>query len=958
MRKILMPALIAGLFVAACGDDTTTGGGGSGGSNGGGTEGGGGSTTQGGGGSTTDGGGGAGAECGDGVVDDGEDCDDGNTSADDGCSPACAVDVGFECTGEPSVCSALCGDGIIAGSEECDDENIAANDGCDATCGVETGYDCVGEPSICATDCGDGILAGDEECDDNNAVAGDGCDLLCVVESGYDCVGEPSDCSGTCGDGVIAVGEEECDDAGTTAGDGCDATCQTELGWSCMDEPSTCTTNCGDGTVAGAEGCDDGDNTDGDGCSAACAEEAGFDCTGSPSNCVTTCGDGITAGTETCDDSNTTAGDCCSATCTVEAGCETEPNNTDLTADDFAAHQVGGVVNGFVDPSGDANWYSFTLSGAGTISAETLDGILGTTCASNDVDSRIRIFSDADLVTPVATDDDSGAGFCSLATTGLLAAGTYYIVVDASTFDPTLTFDYALTITENLAICGDGGIDPGEQCDDGNLVNGDGCSSTCQSECPGLVESEVNDTFDVADGPMANNVQNCGAITPNGDDDFWSFTIGLTSTVTFETFDASGNQGCPDANDTHIFLFGTDGVTQISSNDDLGAGDRCSRIVRTNMPAGTYFLRVIEFEDNGPIGGYRVRARVDAACGNAIVEGTEECDGGATCNADCTRIPVCGDGFIDAPETCDDSNTNNGDGCSSLCVLENLFNETEPNDDGATATATNDFLAAAANGPFSVDTMISGAISPAGDDDVYAVTNPTASPIIFTAETFSNAAGTACVTTDTDIRVRDAGGAQLALSQDEGQGACSHISYQLNPGQTLYLHVIENGDNAALAAYFMKVTFLNPFTSATETEPNEDGTPQTGGTGIAGNDFDATAVANATANGLLSGDVLVSAAMAVVGDEDVYAVTNPTASPITIDLETFSSLGACATIDTGLHVRNAAGTALVTNDDEGLGLCSYVDNFVLAAGTTVYVHVTDFQDNSTIGSYQLLITTN
>jgi cysteine-rich repeat protein len=30
--------------------------------------------------------------------------------------------------------------------------------------------------------------------------------------------------------------------------------------------------------------------------------------------------------------------------------------------------------------------------------------------------------------------------------------------------------------------CGDGYTDAGEQCDDGNLISGDGCSSTCTIE--------------------------------------------------------------------------------------------------------------------------------------------------------------------------------------------------------------------------------------------------------------------------------------------------------------------------------------------------------------------------------------------------------------------------------------------------------------------------------------------
>ena len=33
-------------------------------------------------------------------------------------------------------------------------------------------------------------------------------------------------------------------------------------------------------------------------------------------------------------------------------------------------------------------------------------------------------------------------------------------------------------------VCGDGNIDPGEQCDDGNNLNGDGCSAQCQTEAP------------------------------------------------------------------------------------------------------------------------------------------------------------------------------------------------------------------------------------------------------------------------------------------------------------------------------------------------------------------------------------------------------------------------------------------------------------------------------------------
>lgn len=58
--------------------------------------------------------------CGDGIINNGEECDDGGTANGDGCNFLCELE--------------FCGDGIINGSEECDDGGTANNDGCDADC--------------------------------------------------------------------------------------------------------------------------------------------------------------------------------------------------------------------------------------------------------------------------------------------------------------------------------------------------------------------------------------------------------------------------------------------------------------------------------------------------------------------------------------------------------------------------------------------------------------------------------------------------------------------------------------------------------------------------------------------------------------------------------------------------------------------------------------------------------
>jgi len=141
--------------------------------------------------------------CGDGVVDEGEECDDGS---DNGNDRACKLD----CTEN------VCGDGFVwAGEEDCDDGNMEDTDACLSSC--------------VQASCGDGyVWAGEEECDDG---ADNGDDQAC----------KPDCTEAVCGDGLVAP-DEACDDAGESA--------------SCDDD---CTLpECGDGNhnAAAGEACD------------------------------------------------------------------------------------------------------------------------------------------------------------------------------------------------------------------------------------------------------------------------------------------------------------------------------------------------------------------------------------------------------------------------------------------------------------------------------------------------------------------------------------------------------------------------------------------------------------------------------------------------------------------------------------------------------------------------------
>jgi cysteine-rich repeat protein len=94
--------------------------------------------------------------CGDGNINPGEECDDGNPSDTDACTSACT--------------SAVCGDGIVHdGAEECDDGNNNNADACLNNC--------------TAASCGDAyVWLGNEECDDGGLLNNDGCDSQCEEE--------------------------------------------------------------------------------------------------------------------------------------------------------------------------------------------------------------------------------------------------------------------------------------------------------------------------------------------------------------------------------------------------------------------------------------------------------------------------------------------------------------------------------------------------------------------------------------------------------------------------------------------------------------------------------------------------------------------------------------------------------------------------------------------------------
>lgn len=237
--------------------------------------------------------------CGNGMVEPGEECDDGvdNGGAADGCTTGCA----FVCTtasdcGAPPSCSTV----NCTAHHLCAVTADPSQDG--KSCG--TGLVCKGGACVAPSAvCGNGKVESGEDCDfgDGNG-AGNGCEKNCR----FSCTVSPNSCD----DGNPCNGAEACFSfrMGMSAGQKCQAGTPPADGTACGAKriclARACAASlCGDGYVDTSAG-------------EQCDPPNGTSCDGS---CHTVrCGDGVRAATEQCDDGNTTNLDGCDAQCRFE----------------------------------------------------------------------------------------------------------------------------------------------------------------------------------------------------------------------------------------------------------------------------------------------------------------------------------------------------------------------------------------------------------------------------------------------------------------------------------------------------------------------------------------------------------------------------------------------------------------------------------------------------------------
>lgn len=299
------------------------------------------------------------AVCGNAVIEDGEDCDDGSLDLDVVCDSAChftcgngvfdsaagescdtgitggaagtcptACDDNDACTSDVlsgSECSATCLSSVITAAQDGDGccpsgANANTDNDCTATCGngvLETGELC--DPAIiaglgaCPVTCNDG-----QSCTTDALVSAGSCQARCTTTpitmpaNGDGCCptgatpANDNDCSAGCGNGLVDAGEI-CDLAITTGPGSCPTACSD--GVACTSDvllnPGTCQAACSFPPIT--------QPANGDGCCPTGAN-ANLD-----SDCAPICGNGVREGAEQCDDGNQNNGDACRNDCTSAA---------------------------------------------------------------------------------------------------------------------------------------------------------------------------------------------------------------------------------------------------------------------------------------------------------------------------------------------------------------------------------------------------------------------------------------------------------------------------------------------------------------------------------------------------------------------------------------------------------------------------------------------------------------
>lgn len=547
----------------------------------------------------------------------------------------------------------ICGNGIVQSGEQCDDGNTANGDGCSATCQNESAsIDIIKSSSpVSGSQVNRGgdisyllMVQNTGQQTLNDVVLTDVLDdkLELLGVTGQTTGGGGSGSSVTTNMGALTPGQTKTvtirvrvkgDAALEVIDNQASVTGRPTIG-STVTETSNIVSHtivlpdpvCGNGTTEANEQCDDGNTVSGDGCSSVCTIEV--------------CGNGVTDSGEQCDDGNTASGDGCSNVCVIETA-------------SIEVVKVSTPVSGSTVEPGDTIDYTLTVTNTGQQNLESAMAI-------DELDSNLEYVSGQDGVSVINQRVSVNAGFLgatesasftfqvrvrSTAQDGVVILNS--AMAEAVTRDDVTVTDPTSNVTRHVVqlpapVCGNAIVETGEQCDDGNTAAGDGCSATCQDEMSAItiLKSPIPASgTEISSNGTVNytlNIENSGQQT-------------LTNVVVTDTLDMDVS-----------FVAGDTGVVESNGVITINVGT----MTAGQVASYSFSVRVQAGITSGQVLNQALVTATDALS-NPLTNQTN------ITNHPIVPAPLsCGNGVVDAGEQCDDGNTFSGDGCSAACQFE------------------------------------------------------------------------------------------------------------------------------------------------------------------------------------------------------------------------------------------------------------------------------------------------
>ncbi len=561
------------------------------------------------------------SKCGNGNVESGEACDDGqNNSVNGPCLPTCKL---------------ACGDGVVQSTEKCDTKLAAGTTG---ACPVA----CANPPSCqvgkvvgndCQTACEYGPIT---DCTTGDGCCGSGCNAA-----------NDAECTAVCGNGTLEPGET-CDPSGT-----CPVSC---------DDSNACTTDTTSGTAAACNVACGHDpitvcSMTSDGC---CA--GGCDAT-TDVDCSPTCGNGVLEGTETCDDGNPD-GAAPSVPCATLAACE---DSNACTVDTYtgAAAQCSAVCS-HTDITSCTPGDGCCAAGCTSVTDADCSSVCGNALKESGELCDTGIATGAGSCPTVASCADSNA-----CTTDTLSGSDCLQQCSNTPITTCVGGDgccapgcNGTNDSDCSASCGNGVKEPGETCDTGIATGADSCPTvaSCADTSACTADSVINSACQqaCANVPITACVLASDGCCPTGcnatNDGDCSASCGNAVVEAGEKCDtgiASGAGSCPTvascADTNACTIDGVSGATcqaQCSyTNVTACSGNTLDGCCPTGCTNGT-------------------DKDCSASCGDGIVNGTEQCDKAITAGQPGACPTTCNDSNVCTTDTLSGSAAN----CSATCT--------------------------------------------------------------------------------------------------------------------------------------------------------------------------------------------------------------------------------------------------------------------------------------------------